>query len=164
MRDEVNEKVFSAKPPRDSEVETVELILPNDTNLLGNLLGGKLMHWMDITGAIAASRHSHSNVATATVDSIDFHRPIKQGELVKLQAKLTWVGKTSMEVSVSAFAENVVTGSEDPAAKAYFTFVAVAKDNRPKMVPPLTPETEQEKIDFIAAEERRTIRLARRKK
>jgi len=150
------------KPPSTSEIQTVELILPNDTNLLGNLLGGKLMHWMDVAGAMAASRHSSSIVATASMDGFDFRNPIKQGELVVLKAKLSWVGTTSMEVFVQAFAENVVTGKVLLANETYMTFVALHKNGCPKKVPPLLPQTEKEHRDFDMAKERRKKRLHRR--
>lgn len=158
------ENLMKGKPPSASEVQTVELILPNDTNLLGNLLGGRLMHWMDVAGAMAASRHSGSIVATAALDSLDFRHPIKQGELVILKAKLSWVGNTSMEVIVRAYAENVVTGNVVLTNEAYMTFVALDANGRPKKVPPLLPETPQEKKDFAEAQERRKDRLQRRQK
>lgn len=156
-----NERL-TGKPPRVSEVQTVELILPNDTNLLGNLLGGKLMHWIDIAGAMAASRHSNSIVATASLDSLDFRHPIKQGEMVILKAKLSWVGNTSMEVIVRAYAENMITGSVVLTNEAYLTFVALDKNGKPKKVPPLLPETEQEKKDYMEGEKRRITRLKRK--
>lgn len=159
-----NEQFLNGKPPRLSEVETVELILPNDTNLLGNLLGGRLMHWIDITGAMAASRHSNSIVATAALDSLDFRHPIRQGELVNLKAKLSWVGNTSMEVIVEAYAENMMTGAKTLTNKAYLTFVALDHSGRPKKVPPLLPESEQEKHDFLEGEERRNQRLQNKAK
>lgn len=158
-----DENYLKGKPPRASETEKTELILPNDTNLLGNLLGGRLMHWMDITGAMAASRHSNRIVATAAVDSLDFRHPIRQGELVILKAKLSWVGNTSMEVIVRAYAENMVTGNVVLTNEAYFTFVALDKNGVPQKVPPLLLETEEEKKDWIEAEKRREQRLQRRK-
>lgn len=160
-----NDKAFEqskeGKTPRMSEVETTELILPNDTNLLGNLLGGRLMHWMDLVAAMAASRHSNSIVATAAVDNLDFRHPIRQGELVILKAKLTWVGNTSMEVKVAAYAENLLTGAVLQTNEAFFTFVALDREGRPKRVQPLLPETEEEKKDFAAAQKRRQKRLQR---
>lgn len=163
-KNETNNDLLIGKPPKASEIQTIELILPNDTNLLGNLLGGRLMHWIDLAGAMAASRHSKSVVATAAVDSLDFRNPIRQGELVILKAKLSWVGNTSMEVIVRAYAENVITGNVLLSNEAYLTFVALDTNGRPKKVPPLLPETEQEKKDFIEAEERRKQRLQRREK
>lgn len=154
--------MLAGKPPSVSATETTELILPNDTNLLGNLLGGRLMHWIDLVAAMAASRHSNSIVATAALDSLDFRHPIRQGELVILRAKLTWVGNTSMEVVVRAYAENMITGKVIMTNEAYLTFVALDKDGHPHKVPPLLPETEQEKKDFAAGAERRRQRLLRR--
>lgn len=163
-KNEIANKPAVGKPPRLSETETTELILPNDTNLLGNLLGGRLMHWIDITGAMAASRHSNSIVATAALDSLDFRHPIRQGELVILRAKLSWVGNTSMEVIVRAYAENMITGNIMLTNEAYLTFVALDKNGQPKKVPPLLPETEEEKKDWVEAEERRRKRIQRREK
>ena len=91
---------MDAKTPKDSQVEMTELVLPNDTNLLGNLLGGRLMHWIDIAGAMAAQRHCNRIAATAAIDSVDFKHPVHVGEMVILKAKVTWVGRTSMEVAV----------------------------------------------------------------
>lgn len=159
-----SDNLMKGKTPSASEIQTVQLILPNDTNLLENLLGGRLMHWMDVAGAMAASRHSSSNVATAAVDSLDFRHPIRKGELVILKAKLSWVGNTSMEVIIRAYAEKVATGNVILANEAYFTFVAVDTNGHPKKVPPLLPQTEEEKTDFVAAEERRRQRLQRREK
>lgn len=156
------DNLMKGKSPSATEIQTVQLILPNDTNLLGNLLGGTLMHWMDVAGAMATSRHSGHIVATAAVDSLDFKHPIKQGEMVILKAKLSWAGNTSMEVKVQAYAENVVTGSIILANEAYMTFVALDTSGHPKKVPPLLPETEEEKREFAAAIERRKQRLQRR--
>lgn len=150
------------KPPRESEVEMTELVLPNDTNLLGNLLGGRLMHWIDIAGAMAASRHSGRIVATVALDSLDFRHPARMGELVILKAKLTWVGRTSMEVSVNVFAENIKSGKTILTNKAYITFVALDEEGKPVQVPPLLPETEEEKENFAQAELRRQERLKRK--
>lgn len=158
-----DENLLTGKPPRVSEVETIELILPNDTNLLGNLLGGRLMHWIDLAGAVAASRHANSIVATAAVDSLDFRHPIRQGELVILKAKLSWVGNTSMEVIVRAFAEDMISGNVRMTNKAYVTYVALDSNGQPKRVPPLLPETEKEHRDFEEAQERRKRRLEKKK-
>ncbi len=153
--------IKEGKPPRLSQVEMTELVLPNDTNLLGNLLGGKLMHWIDIAGAMATSRHSNKTVATVALDSLDFRHPAHMGELVILRARLTWVGRTSMEVTVKAYAENIKTGNIILTNKAYMTFVALDDQGRPTEVPPLIPETEEEKKDFMEAEHRRSERLGR---
>lgn len=147
------------KTPTSSQVEMTELVLPNDTNLLGNLLGGRLMHWIDIAGAMAASRHSNKVVATVAMDSLDFRHPARMGELVILKAKLTWVGRTSMEVTVKAYAENIKTGNTIMTNKAYLTFVALDEECKPTQVPTLIPESEEEIKNFIDAEIRRNERL-----
>lgn len=160
-----NDRVSSkGKSPSMSQIEMTQLVLPNDTNVLGNLLGGRLMHWIDIAGAMAASRHSNKVVATVALDSLDFRHPVRMGEFVVLKAKLTWVGRTSMEVTVSVFAENYETGSVIQTNKAYITYVALDHDGNPTPVPSLLPETEEEKKDYMEAEQRRNERLDRRKK
>ncbi|MCX8131240.1 MAG: acyl-CoA thioesterase [Clostridia bacterium] len=159
-KDHINS--FTPKTPSMSVVEMTELVLPNDTNLLGNLLGGRLMHWIDIAGAMAASRHSNKVVATAAMDSLDFRHPARMGEMVILRAKLTWVGRTSMEVTVKVYAENMRTGNVIMTNKAYLTFVALDSDGKPTPVSPLTPETDDEKKDYLEAEKRRNSRLSRR--
>ncbi len=150
------------RTPSYSHVEMTELVLPNDTNLLGNLLGGRLMHWIDIAAAIAASRHSNKIVATVALDSLDFTHPSRQGELVILKAKLTWVGKTSMEVKVNVYTENLQTGNVIKSNKAYLTFVALDDTGKSTEVPALYPETEEEEKDFMEAEDRRKERLRKK--
>ncbi len=152
---------MEGKTPSQSAVEMTELVLPNDTNLLGNLLGGRLMHWIDIAGAIAASRHSNRIVATVALDSLDFRLPIRVGELVILKAKITWTGNTSMEVVVNVYGENTRTGEVRLTNKAYLTYVALDENGRPTPVPPIIPETEEEKRDFLEGELRRKERLQR---
>lgn len=147
------------KTPSESQVIMTELVLPNDTNLLGNLLGGRMMHWIDIAGAMAASRHSNSVVATVALDSLDFRHPVRKGELVMLKARITWVGRTSMEVLVEAYSEKIETGSIILTNKAYITFVALDSEGKPKPVIPLILETDEEKKEFQKAEERRKYRL-----
>jgi acyl-CoA hydrolase len=160
---EERNRTLTAKTPGISAVEMTELVLPNDTNLLGNLLGGRLMHLMDIAGAMVASRHSNRVVATVSVDSVDFRQPIPMGDLIILRAKMTWAGRTSMEVTVKAYAENIKSGSVTLTNKAYLTFVALDDEGKPTPVPLLTPETEDEKRDFEEAQKRREARLARKK-
>lgn len=163
--DSLDDNIYSVtrkKSPRESEVEMTELVLPNDTNLLGNLLGGRLMHWIDLAGAMAASRHSNRIVATVALDSLDFRHPARMGELVRLKAKLTWVGRTSMEVTVKVYAENMKSGNVIMTNKAYVTFVALDDNGRPVPVPQLEPETEEEKRDYLEAEKRRAERLKRK--
>ena len=147
------------KSPRDSMVEMTELVLPNDTNMLGNLLGGKLMHLVDVAGAMAAQRHSNRIVVTAAIDSVEFKHPVKAGEIVTLKAKVTWVGRTSMEVAVEVFSENFLTNERKFTNKAYLTFVAVDSEGKPTEVCELLVETDEEKAEYEAAAERRCERL-----
>lgn len=159
---EKNERPY--KTVQDSMVEMTELVLPNDANILGNLLGGRLMHWIDIAGALTASKHSNCVVATAALDSLDFRHPIRVGEMVRLKSKITWVGNTSMEVRVDVYCENLITGNVIKSNKAYITFVALDKDGKPTQVPLLKLNTEEEKVEFEKALQRREMRLSRRKK
>ena len=159
-----NKENLKGKTASQSEIEMTQLVLPNDTNILGNLLGGQLMHWIDIAGALAASRHSNKVVATVALDSLDFRHPIRLGEMVILKARLTWVGRTSMEVSVEVYAENMKTGNAILTNKAFISFVALDDDGKPTEVPPLILETEEEKRINKEAEKRREYRLKRRNK
>jgi acyl-CoA hydrolase len=152
----MNDKI---KFPRESRVEMTELVLPNDTNLLSNLLGGRLMHWMDVAGGMAASRHSNCVVVTAAVDNLTFHHPIRLGELVNITAVVTWTGRTSMEVLIRVFAENTMSGEKKLANEAFFTFVAMDENSQPTGVARLQPETENEKQLFKEASQRREKRL-----
>lgn len=149
-----------SKTPSESMVEMTELILPNDTNVLGNLLGGRLMHWIDIAGAMAASRHSNSVVATVALDSLDFRHPVRCGELLILKAKLTWVGRTSMEVIVEVYAENYRSGAIIKTNQAYITFVALDEGGEPREVPRLILETDDERAEYEGGKKRREKRLA----
>lgn len=146
---------IGAKTPSASAVEMTELVLPNDTNLLGNLLGGRMMHWMDIAAAMAATRHSNKTVVTVKVDCIDFKHPVRMGEIVTLKARLIWVGRTSIEVIIHAFTENPKQGTVTSTNTAYFTFVALDDQGNPTPVPKLTPETEEEWEEYRRAEQRR---------
>jgi acyl-CoA hydrolase len=159
-----NKENLKGKTASQSEIEMTQLVLPNDTNILGNLLGGQLMHWIDIAGALAASRHSNKVVATVALDSLDFRHPVRLGEMVILKARLTWVGRTSMEVSVEVYAENMKTGNTILTNKAFISFVALDDDGKPTEVPPLILETEEEKRINKEAEKRREYRLKRRNK
>ena len=120
---------MEAKKISDSMVEMRELILPNDANILGNLLGGRLLHWVDVAGAMAASRHAQSIVATVSIDSVEFKQPVKVGEMVLLKARLTWVGRTSMEVLVEVCSENYLSGKTTFTNRAYITFLLMMKIN-----------------------------------
>ncbi len=136
------------KTPEETKVVMTELVLPNMTNLLGNLLGGELMHRMDIAGALACMRHSGAQVTTVAVDAIEFKHPVRLGEMVSVEAKLVWTGKTSMKVKITATAENLATGAVIVTNVAMFTFVAMGRDGRKITVPKLLPQTDEEKSDF----------------
>lgn len=147
------------KTPSESAVHMTELVLPNDTNLVGNLLGGRLMHFIDIVAALAASRHARNVVATVQVDSIDFKHPIRRGEMLELFAKLTWVGKTSIEVKVEVYSEDLFTGNKKLTNEAYLVFVAIDRYSNPIEVPQLRLENEQEKNEWDRAVKRKEHRL-----
>lgn len=145
----------------DSQVEMTELVLPNDTNQLGNLLGGRLMEWMDIAAAICAQRHSNRVCVTAGVDELVFHQPIRIGEVVTLHASVNRAFSTSMEVGVRVTAENQLTGRCKTANTAYLTFVAVDNRRRPTTIVAALPRTAEEKRRYEEALVRRTARLKR---
>ena len=141
-----------------------QLVLPNDTNQLGNLLGGQLMHWIDLVAAIASARHSRRVCVTASVDELNFLQPIKTGEVVTLLASVNRVFTTSMEVGVKVLSENMMSGKILHANTAYLTFVALNESGTPVGIPSIEPETEEEKRRYADALQRREQRLARRKK
>lgn len=147
------------KFPRESYVTMTELVLPNDTNTLNNLMGGRLMHWMDIVSAIAAQKHSNRIVVTASVDNISFSKPIQLGNVVTLKAKVTRAFNSSMEVHIEAEAEDIPSGKKFASNSAFYTFVAVDQSGRPIDVPEVVPETEQEKELYAGALRRRQLRL-----
>lgn len=138
----------------------VEVVLPNDANPLGNLLGGKVMHLIDIAGAISAHRHSRSQVVTVAVDSIDFLYPIRVGELVVLRARMTRAFRTSMEVEVRVYREDYITGERQQTNSAFVTYVALDPEGKPQEVPQLTTSTKEERRTYREALERRRRRLA----
>src|SRR5207245_4436601 len=152
------------RPVAASKAEMLEVVLPNDANPLGNILGGKVMHLIDMAGAIAAHRHSQSHVVTASVDYVDFRNPIRVGELIILRANINRVFRTSMEVGVKVFSENILTGERKHTTTAYVTFVAIDEVGRPKPVPPLILKTAVERRRYHEALIRRRIRLAYRYK
>lgn len=146
----------------DSRSEMTELILPNDTNTLGNLLGGRLMHFIDLVGAMAAYRHARTHVVTASMDHIDFIAPVHVGDLLILKSSVNRAFNTSMEVGVKVWVENTVAGTYQHVASAYLTFVAVDAQGRRVPVPQLRPETEEEKQHFEDAGRRREQRALER--
>ncbi|MFT4114545.1 acyl-CoA thioesterase [Silvibacterium sp.] len=135
-----------------------ELILPNDTNTLGNLLGGRLMHFIDLVGAMAAYRHARTHVVTASMDHIDFIAPVHVGDLLILKSSVNRAFKTSMEVGVKVWVEHTVTGTNRLVASAYLTFVAVNKSGSAVPVPQLAPETNEDKRRYEDAARRRELR------
>jgi len=151
--------VKQKKYPRESSVSMTELVLPNDTNTLNNLMGGRLMHWMDIVSAISAQKHSNSIVVTASVDNISFKHPICLGNVVTLNAKVTRAFNTSMEVRIEVEAEDIPSGKKIGSNTAYFTFVAVDRAGSPLEVPEVQPETLEETALYESALQRRQLRL-----
>jgi len=147
------------KTPSDSISTMTEMVLPNDTNPLNNLMGGRLMHLMDIVAAIAAQRHSNSLVVTASVDNVSFSHPIALGDVVTLQAKVTRAFRTSMEIHIEVAAENIPSGQKQETHSAFFTFVAVGADGKPVEVPDLVPTSEKERQLYDGALRRRQLRL-----
>ncbi len=147
------------KHPTDSMVVTSEMVLPNDTNTLNNLMGGRLMYLMDVVSAISAQRHSGRVVVTASVDNISFAQPIALGEVVTLKAQVTRAFNSSMEVYIRVFSENIPAGKKTATNEAFFTFVAVDQTGKPINVPELTPETDEEKQLYESALRRRQLRL-----
>lgn len=151
--------IASTKHAHESLTTMTELVLPNDTNPLHDLMGGKLMQWMDIVSAIAAQKHSNSIVVTASVDNISFAKPILIGNVVTLKAQVTRAFTTSMEVFIEVWAEDIPQGKKIMSNSAFFTFVAVDNQGKPKAVPELIPETDTEKELYESALQRRELRL-----
>ncbi len=148
------------KTVKESQVQMIELVLPNDTNMLGNLLGGRLMHWIDIAAALAAARHCNNVAVTAAMDNLQFHKPIHLGDIVRLKASVNRAFRTSMEVGVKVEVEDIKTGEIFHSNSAHLTFVSVdRKTNLPVEVPKVIPETDEEKRRFEQAGKRREQRL-----
>ena len=148
---------------KDSVVTMTELVLPQHTNQLGNLLGGQLMHWIDICAALAASKHSERVCVTASVDNIDFKEPIKLGDVVTLTASVNRAFKTSVEVGVKVVAQNFVKSKNLHTNSAYLTFVGVDEFGKPVKTFEIIPESNEEKRRFEEALQRREHRLSNRK-
>jgi acyl-CoA hydrolase len=136
-----------------------EIVLPNDTNVFGNLMGGRLMYWMDIAGAMTAVKHCNAPCMTASVDNLSFKNPIKLGNVVHIEAKITRAFNTSMEIHLRVWGEDNLHQYSYESNEAYFTFVALDPNNKPRPVPPVIPETETEKLLFEGALRRRQVRL-----
>ena len=152
------------KTVKNTHVIMHELILPNDTNLLGNVLGGRVMHLMDMCAAMSAYKHSRTAVVTASVDRLDFLAPSKMGDIMKLQSSVNFTGISSMEVGVRIESENPKTGISHHTASAYLTFVSLNESGKPIRVEPILPETSEEKQRYDAGEIRSKERKDRLKK
>lgn len=159
-----NAPELPGRPVSASRSEMTEVILPQDANPLGFVLGGRVLHLTDIAGAIAAHRHSHSHVVTASVDYVDYRNPIRVGELIVLKSSVNRVFNTSMEVGVKIYSENFLTGERKHTTSAYLTFVAIDENRQPRTVPPLILETDEDRRRFAEAAGRREIRLSHRYK
>jgi acyl-CoA hydrolase len=153
----------SPKRPADSATEMVQVVLPNDANPLGFILGGTVMHLIDIAGAIACHRHTRSLLVTAAVDGLPFLHPIKVGDLILLHARVTAAWSTSLEVEVEVFSEETLTGIRRMTSRAYLTFVAVDRDGARLPIPGLILDTADEKRKAAEADARRAERLAARR-
>ncbi|HET9371916.1 MAG TPA: hotdog domain-containing protein [Vicinamibacterales bacterium] len=150
---------LTAKRPSDSYTEMVQVVLPNDANPLGFILGGTVMHLIDIAGAIACHRHTRSLLVTAAVDGLQFLHSVKVGDLIILQARVTAAFTTSLEVEVEVFSEETLTGRRLMTSRAYLTFVAIDRDGGRVPVPPLELTTDTERQKAKDAEARRAARL-----
>jgi acyl-CoA hydrolase len=148
----------AARPVRDSQSEMAEIVLPNDANPLGALLGGRLMHWIDMAGAMAAHRHSRNYAVTASIDHLDFLVPVHVGDLVILRSSVNRAFHTSMEVGVKVWVENYLQDECQHVSSAYLTFVAVDAGGRRVPVPAVIPETEEQRRRYEDAGRRREIR------
>ncbi|RYD94715.1 MAG: acyl-CoA thioesterase [Sphingobacteriales bacterium] len=147
------------KTPKDSLTIMNELVLPNDTNPLHNLMGGRLLHWMDIAAAIAAQKHSNHVVVTASVDNVSFQKPVMLGDVISIEAKVTRAFNTSMEVKLDVWGQNIPSGTHFKCNEAYYTFVALNEEGHTIPVPEIFPETKGEKALYEGALRRRQLRL-----
>ncbi|MEO6684016.1 MAG: acyl-CoA thioesterase [Ginsengibacter sp.] len=150
---------MNGKKTEDSKIIMTELVLPNDTNTFGNLMGGRLMYWMDIAAALVASKHCGSPAVTASVDNISFTSPITLGNVVHIEAKITRSFNTSMEVHLKVWGEDIIQQYKYKSNEAYYTFVALDPTGRPRLVPPVIPVNDEEQALFDSALRRRQLRL-----
>lgn len=150
---------MNTRRPADSFTVMTEIVLPNDTNVFGNLMGGRLMYWMDIAAAIAAQKHCNAPVVTASVDNISFENPVKLGNTVHIEAVVSRAFNTSMEVHLKVWGEDHTQQYKYKSNEAYYTFVALDPNRKPRVVPQLIPETEDQKRIFDGALRRRQVRL-----
>jgi acyl-CoA hydrolase len=150
---------MKAKTSQETYTVTTEIVLPNDTNTLGNLMGGRLLHWMDIAAAISAHRHCKRVVVTASVNNVAFTQPIKLASIITIEAKVSRAFTSSMEVFIDVWVEDPVTSVRTKCNEAIYTFVAVDQNGSPLPVPELVPETEEEKSRFAGALRRKQLSL-----
>ncbi|MDP9231030.1 MAG: acyl-CoA thioesterase [Bacteroidota bacterium] len=150
---------MDGRKPIDSFTMMTEIVLPNDTNVFGNLMGGRLMYWMDIAAAIAAQKHCNAPVVTASVDNISFQNPIKLGNVVHIDATITRSFNTSMEIHLNVWGEDLTQQYKYKSNEAYYTFVALDPNRRPRIVAPVIAESEDEKKLYEGALRRRQLRL-----
>ncbi len=150
---------MESKTPSQSRTTQTEIVLPNDTNNLKNLMGGRLLHWMDIVAAISAQRHSGRSCVTASVNNVSFGNPIPQASIVTLEANVSRSFSSSMEVIIDVWIEDMQNGKKTKCNEAIYTFVAVDNTNKPTLVPAIDPETDLEKERFDAALRRRQLSL-----
>ena len=150
---------METKSPKESRAILTEIVLPNDTNNLDNLMGGKLMNWMDIIAAVAAQRHSNRTSVTASVNNVSFNNPIPRGSVVTIEANISRAFNSSMEIFLDVWAEDTLSGEKTKCNEAIYTFVAVSKLGKPVTVPEVVPETELEKTRFDGALRRRQLSL-----
>lgn len=147
------------KSPAESEMIMTELVIPNDSNILGNVLGGRVMHWMDLAAATAAHRHCNAICVTASIEGMSFLHPIKLGQLALLRARVALVGRTSLMVKVDIHSEDMDTGEKLKTTEAYLTFVCLDKNGKPRPVPQLRLETDEDRIENEKALKIRNRRL-----
>ena len=152
----------AARPVRETQHETAQLMMPQHANVLGHVFGGVVLSMMDTTAAVSAIRHARLACVTVSVDRVDFREPIHVGDLVLMKSSVNYVGRTSMEIGVRVETENLLTGFRRHTNSCYLTFVAVDRNGRPVPVPPLKPETPEEVRRYEAARERRASRLKER--
>ncbi|MFD0764036.1 acyl-CoA thioesterase [Mucilaginibacter lutimaris] len=150
---------MKGKSSKESFTIMNELVLPNDTNTLNNLMGGRLLHWMDIAAAISAQKHCNRIVVTASVDNVSFQHPIKLGDVITIEAKVSRAFTTSVEVRLDVYAQNIPSGTKVKSNEAYYTFVALDQNGRTIPVPPMLPETDEEVELYEGALRRRQLRL-----
>lgn len=149
----MNPDNLQPKSPSESQIDMTELILPNDANVLGNVLGGRVMHWIDLAAATAAHKHCSSICVTASLERLSFLNPIKVGQLAHLKARVVYTGKTSLVVKVDVYSEDMDNGERKMTSEAFLTFVCLAKDGKPRQVPPLHLLNDEEKAEAGRAQE-----------